>query len=296
MNQSLVLRWYSEDIDCQQGWAKARPSTQSWGAKEQSSWGGGSHCLQFLFFFFFFWFFFSELGTKPRALRFLGKRSTTELNPQPLQFFNYMQQDPEIALLDFFFPTDIFLQNVHPRTGNRPQWQNTCWACTGLSVLGLQHQWDFPPPPQNLYTSLIHHSKSLETTPWTIKETVVLSHCKKLWSNQGTMLDTLNSLDACPEDYAKWKGLALKACTPCDSIRKTSLEQHNHRNREQNGDRGRSGRCGCKGSYEESPCWWKCSRISFCHGLGYDVFYHVLRMLTTGKMVKDTGTYTNDRL
>jgi len=35
-------------------------------------------------FFFFFWFFFSELGTEPRALRFLGKRSTTELNPQPL--------------------------------------------------------------------------------------------------------------------------------------------------------------------------------------------------------------------
>jgi len=37
----------------------------------------------FLFFFFFGSFFFSELGTEPRALRFLGKRSTTELNPQP---------------------------------------------------------------------------------------------------------------------------------------------------------------------------------------------------------------------
>jgi len=34
-------------------------------------------------FFFFWFFFFSELGTEPRALRFLGKRSTTELNPQP---------------------------------------------------------------------------------------------------------------------------------------------------------------------------------------------------------------------
>jgi len=33
---------------------------------------------------FFFGSFFSELGTEPRALRFLGKRSTTELNPQPL--------------------------------------------------------------------------------------------------------------------------------------------------------------------------------------------------------------------
>jgi len=28
--------------------------------------------------------FFSELGPEPRALRFLGKRSTAELNPQPL--------------------------------------------------------------------------------------------------------------------------------------------------------------------------------------------------------------------
>jgi len=35
-------------------------------------------------FFFFFLFFFSELGTEPRALRFLGKRSATEPNPQPL--------------------------------------------------------------------------------------------------------------------------------------------------------------------------------------------------------------------
>jgi len=36
--------------------------------------------------FFFSFFFFSELGTKPRALRLLGKRSTTELNPQPRLF------------------------------------------------------------------------------------------------------------------------------------------------------------------------------------------------------------------
>jgi len=38
--------------------------------------------MEYWSFFFFFWFFFSELGTEPRALRFLGKRSTTELNPQ----------------------------------------------------------------------------------------------------------------------------------------------------------------------------------------------------------------------
>ena len=31
-------------------------------------------------------FFFPELRTEPRALRLLGKRSTTELNPQPQKF------------------------------------------------------------------------------------------------------------------------------------------------------------------------------------------------------------------
>jgi len=35
-------------------------------------------CFSFLFFFFFL-----ELGTEPRALHLLGKRSTAELNPQP---------------------------------------------------------------------------------------------------------------------------------------------------------------------------------------------------------------------
>jgi len=46
----------------------------------------------FFEFFFFFWFFFSELGTEPRALRFLGKRSTTELNPQP-PFFEFLSSN-----------------------------------------------------------------------------------------------------------------------------------------------------------------------------------------------------------
>jgi len=32
---------------------------------------------------FFVYFFLSELGTEPRALRLLGKRSITEPNPQP---------------------------------------------------------------------------------------------------------------------------------------------------------------------------------------------------------------------
>jgi len=38
----------------------------------------------FFIIIIFFGSFFSELGTERRALRFLGKRSTTELNPQPL--------------------------------------------------------------------------------------------------------------------------------------------------------------------------------------------------------------------
>jgi len=41
----------------------------------------------------FFFFFFSELGTEPRALHFLGKRSTTELNPQPRPDFLKMESE-----------------------------------------------------------------------------------------------------------------------------------------------------------------------------------------------------------
>jgi len=42
-----------------------------------------SQNISVFFFVFFVFSFFPELGTEPRALRFLGKRSTTELNPQP---------------------------------------------------------------------------------------------------------------------------------------------------------------------------------------------------------------------
>jgi len=37
-------------------------------------------------------FFFSELGTEPRALSLLGKRSTTELNPQPLKTEHFIEK------------------------------------------------------------------------------------------------------------------------------------------------------------------------------------------------------------
>jgi len=42
--------------------------------------------------FFLFSVFFLELGTEPRALRLLSKRSTTEVNPQPLYsiFYNLL--------------------------------------------------------------------------------------------------------------------------------------------------------------------------------------------------------------
>jgi len=42
--------------------------------------------VTFFYSFFSFLFFYSELGTERRTLRLLGKRSTTELNPQPLLF------------------------------------------------------------------------------------------------------------------------------------------------------------------------------------------------------------------
>jgi len=72
-----------------------------------------------LYLFFFFWFFFSELGTEPRALCFLGKRSTTELNPQPLftvslaEFFSLIIILSLSSLSDFLFsPFSISLQLI----------------------------------------------------------------------------------------------------------------------------------------------------------------------------------------
>jgi len=44
---------------------------------------------------FFSFFFFSELGIEPRALRLLGKCSTTELNPQSLWVSFYMHIEHE---------------------------------------------------------------------------------------------------------------------------------------------------------------------------------------------------------
>jgi len=55
--------------------------------------------IWFYIYFFFFWFFFSELGTEPRALRFLGKRSTTELNPQPRFYIFFLKKKKRFVLV-----------------------------------------------------------------------------------------------------------------------------------------------------------------------------------------------------
>jgi len=73
------------------------------------------HSFFFFFFFFllllFFFFFFLELGTEPRALRFLGKGSTTELNPQPLvQTFKYKGR----PLIRFFLLVNLYIMFSQP--------------------------------------------------------------------------------------------------------------------------------------------------------------------------------------
>jgi len=65
------------------------------------------------FFFFFFFFFFPELGIEPRALRLLGKCSTTEPNPQPrlLPFpwlpFPWVLEERELEFPGSTVPWDI---------------------------------------------------------------------------------------------------------------------------------------------------------------------------------------------
>jgi len=67
----------------------------------QLSTGKGTQLLYLLkvLFYFCFLFFFSELGTEARASRFLGKRSTTELNPQPQKFYFYFWNNLSFSLL-----------------------------------------------------------------------------------------------------------------------------------------------------------------------------------------------------
>jgi len=64
--------------------------------------------------FFFFWFFFSELGTEPRALRFLGKRSTIELNPQPLVCLLEERQSSDCFTFSDFQPVSYHFTHLKP--------------------------------------------------------------------------------------------------------------------------------------------------------------------------------------
>jgi hypothetical protein len=52
----------------------------------------GTQSMQISISCYFVFFYFSELRTEPRAMCLLGKRSTTELNPQPLKspFLSYL--------------------------------------------------------------------------------------------------------------------------------------------------------------------------------------------------------------
>jgi len=66
-----------------QRWPSGGPSMRRTPYRGRRSWRKPSEStVTAPVFFFLFSFFFSELGTEPRALRLLGKRSTTELNPQ----------------------------------------------------------------------------------------------------------------------------------------------------------------------------------------------------------------------
>uniref|UniRef100_A0A8I6A356 Ubiquitin-conjugating enzyme E2 K n=1 Tax=Rattus norvegicus TaxID=10116 RepID=A0A8I6A356_RAT len=80
---------------------------------------------------FFFWFFFSELGTELRALRFLGKCSTTELNPQPRLLLLYVTG---AIVTDFISLSCIPSLHYRSRAEEVAQWLQ-CWLlkCGELS-------------------------------------------------------------------------------------------------------------------------------------------------------------------
>ena len=66
-------------------------------------------------------FFFPELRTGPRALRLLGKRSTTELNPQPPYCYPAIFSGSGVSIqanqwgeLGFAHPTFASIQSLHP--------------------------------------------------------------------------------------------------------------------------------------------------------------------------------------
>jgi len=67
--------------------------------------------------FFFLSFFLLELGTEPRALHLLVKRSTTELNPQPPGCFVLMCVLPNIfqRFIYFMYVSSLSLSQTHQK-------------------------------------------------------------------------------------------------------------------------------------------------------------------------------------
>jgi len=98
------------------------------------------HCLNVLLplsfaflatLFFFFWFFLSELGTEPRALRFLGKRSTTELNPQPQSF----------AFLSGISIMLMLVCSWHPQTSQSPFFFSILFSSSSDCIVPVHYSW-----------------------------------------------------------------------------------------------------------------------------------------------------------
>jgi hypothetical protein len=143
-----------------------------------------------------------------------------------------MQRDPEISLLEIFFHRNS-LAKCSPKG-----WELNSVAKHLLSVHRALY-WvsstneTSPPPPQKPIHKLNSSQQKPRNNPADDQRNRGIHTTKKLWSNQWTMFNTLNSLDACPGDYAKWERPVPKAYVLCDSIHKTSLKQHNYRNREQ---------------------------------------------------------------
>jgi len=77
--------------------------------------------------------FFSELGTEPRALPLLGKRSTTELNPQPHIYETLFLQCVVLAVIDVIGTNLACMTLTIGRQSSPP----TTWLRNHISMAGF---------------------------------------------------------------------------------------------------------------------------------------------------------------